>query len=496
MSIDQINVVEQLVGSFERHAKQTAYEDASDRFDFETLEGFALGGVELLKEAGIKPGERVAIYMNDGTDYLCALLATWLCGAVPVPINRSQKIETVEYVLHQCESSATLVDEDVEVKTASPLIHWHRRERSRKEVQAVTVNGDDDAMVLYTSGTTGMPKGVRHSHHALALNAVEMSAMLELSPKDRVFLNIPFYYSNSISHVLMTMFNGACLCASHGFLFGEALIEAARSCQATGFAGVPAHYVRMTDSTNEPVASSLRFLMNSGDHLPVDVLRALLKIFPGCEMFCVYGISECAPRVACLAPNLIRDKMGSVGKPLPATEIVVRDETGAPVASGELGEIYVKSDCLMKEYFRNPEANARSMTEHGFKTGDMGYIDEDGCLFLSGRQDSVFKSGGEKVSCRLIEETLRDSQQYAKIFRDVVVTEAPDHFLGKVARVYYVPRAEDATALKAVKKELNKVLPKSHVPKDFVALKQIERSPSGKIVKQRLFDPENLLEPD
>jgi long-chain acyl-CoA synthetase len=415
---------------------------------------------------------------------------------VPVPVNRSQQREILEFVFSQCDSTATLVGEDVDVNTASRRVEWHRTSGSVRDIALTRVKGGDDAMILYTSGTTGRPKGVRHSHHALALNAVEMSAMLQLTDSDRVFLNIPFYYSNSISHLLMTLFNGSCLYASHGFLFGDALIEAVTRSRATGFGGVPAHYVRIADGTKGPIDTDLRFLMNSGDHLPIDVLKALLGIFPGAQIFCAYGISECAPRVCCLDPKLLKQKMGSVGRPLPATEVVVRDEEGCPVPVGELGGIYVKSGCLMKEYFRNSQATQRSIGEHGFRTGDMGYLDEDGCLFLSGRQDSVFKSGGEKVSCRLIEETLRESKYFGAAFRDVVVADAPDHFLGKVARVYYVPRGDDEDALKMLRKELKRTLPKSHIPKDYVALKAIERSPSGKIVKQRLLDSDNLRDPN
>ena len=477
--------------AFQEHAQQTLYEDAHDQLTFAELGELCAGGVELLTEQGIRPGHRVALMMSDGADYFAALLSVWLCGAVPVPVNRSQASETVQLMLGHCESHMTLVDASATQTTTDGAVAWRRR-RSQKLVTA-TVDADDDAMILYTSGTTGVPKGVRHGQHALALNAIEMSAFLKLGPSERLFLNIPFYYSNSISHLLMALFRGATLCAVHGFLLGDAMITALRQTRATGFAGVPAHYVRLADLAEGEIDCELRFLMNSGDHLPVYVQRVLMDSFPRAEMYCVYGISECAPRVCCLDPALLRAKMGSVGHPLPATEVTIRDENGEQVPSGDLGEGYVRSACLMKEYFRNPEATAKSMGEHGFRTGDIGYVDEDGCLFLSGRLDSVFKSGGEKVSCRLIEETIRDSGHVSDALTDVVVTESPDHYLGKVARVYYVPRSDDGTALQAVKRELKSMLPKSHIPREYVAIREIQRSPSGKVVKQSLSDPDNVL---
>ena len=272
-------------------------------------------------------------YLRDGADYLCALLAVWMCGAVPVPVNRSQQREILEFVFSQCDSTATLVGEDVDVNTASRRVEWHRTSGSVRDIALTRVKGGDDAMILYTSGTTGRPKGVRHSHHALALNAVEMSAMLQLTDSDRVFLNIPFYYSNSISHLLMTLFNGSCLYASHGFLFGDALIEAVTRSRATGFGGVPAHYVRIADGTKGPIDTDLRFLMNSGDHLPIDVLKALLGIFPGAQI--ILCVRDLRVRTASmlLRPQAIETKNG-FGRPTTPGDRGCRARRGWMPSSG------------------------------------------------------------------------------------------------------------------------------------------------------------------
>ena len=149
----------------------------------------------------------------------------------------------------------------------------------------------------------------------------------------------------------------------------------------------------------------------------------------------------------------------------------------------------------MKEYFRAPEITAECMTERGFKTGDLGYVDDDGDLFLTGRNDAVFKSGGEKVSCRLIEETLRDSALFHETMEDVVVLAMEDHFLGKVPCIYYVARPGSDFDQRAVRRYLSSKLPRSHVPSEFVGLREIRRSASGKVVKDALRDPANRLSP-
>ncbi len=494
-----MNALEIIRKSVEAHRQRPAYEDDETSLTFGEVWQLAQNVAGHLVSSGIGSNDRVALFLEDGSDALCALIGIWLAGGIPIPINRSLNEEKIGFIINQADPHWALVSpEGIGDRIAdSKQIRIEGASACKTaEIRVPDIASDDDAMILYTSGTTGVPKGVLHSHHALALNAVEMSDFLGLSPTDRLFLNIPFYYSNSISHLLMSLFKGSCICATFGFLFGDALLKKVAAFKATGFGGVPAHYVRVADALEEgAIAPELRFLMNSGDHLPINVLKTLLKAFPSAEFYCVYGISECAPRVCCLPPDKVTEKMGSVGRPLPSTEIEIIDENGAPARTGEIGEVYVRSACLMKEYFRAPEVTAESMTEKGFKTGDLGYVDEDGDLFLTGRNDAVFKSGGEKVSCRLIEETLRDSELFHDCMEDVVVLAMEDHFLGKVPCIYYVSRPGSDFDQRAIRRYLSSKLPRSHIPSEFVALREIQRSASGKVVKDALRDPANRMSP-
>jgi long-chain acyl-CoA synthetase len=494
-----VNALKIIQKSVETHSRRPAYEDEKISYTFGEIWQLAQNVAGHLKSSGVGPTERVALFLEDGSDALCSLIAIWLVGGVPVPINQSLNDEKIGFIINQVDPHWALVPAEGigdRVSDSKQIKLESAAACTRAEFAVPELASDDDAMILYTSGTTGVPKGVLHSHHALALNAVEMSDFLELVPEDRLFLNIPFYYSNSISHLLMCLFKGSCICATFGFLFGDALLKKVAEFKATGFGGVPAHYVRVADAIEEGAATpEIRFLMNSGDHLPINVLKTLIQAFPAAEFYCVYGISECAPRVCCLPPGKVSEKMGSVGCPLPSTEIEIIDEDGKPARCGEIGEVYVRSACLMKEYFRAPKVTAESMTERGFKTGDLGYVDDDGDLFLTGRNDAVFKSGGEKVSCRLIEETLRDSELFHDTMEDVVVLAMEDHFLGKVPCIYYVARPDADFDQRAVRRYLSTKLPRSHVPSEFVALREIQRSASGKVVKDALRDPANTVSP-
>lgn len=495
----KLSVLDAIRVSVERMPQATAYEDDQTTLSYHELWEHGRAASHALRQTGVVPGSKVAMLLADRAPALIALIGTWMTGAIAVPVNRTQKADKLRFILRQCDAELILISDEPPNEPDHPAgsyLIWPESFDIKVPLPSPHDNGEhQDAMILYTSGTTGVPKGVLHTHHTLTLNALEMSAALGMDQSDRIFLNIPFCFSNAVSHLLMALFHGACLCVHNGFLFGDALINAITTRDITGFAGVPAHYVRITDVIESPVESRLRFLMNSGDHLPVNVLKRLLELFPHTDIHCVYGISECAPRVCSLSPDLLPEKIGSVGHPLPSTTITVRDEHKTLLPAGELGEIYVESACLMKGYYANPAANNKYMTEHGFRTGDLGYLDRDGCLFLSGRMDSVFKSAGEKVSCRLIEETLRDTPAFSTLIQDTVVIALDDHYLGKVPHVYFVKNQFDENAFRRLRREVKKALPRNHEPAEYIAVREIPRSPSGKLVRAELLESSNL-EPD
>ena len=495
----KLSVIDAVASSVDRVPQAPAYEDDHTTLSYHELWTLGLAASRRLRQAGMTPGSKVAILLADRAPALIALIGIWMTGAIAVPVNRTQKADKLSFILDQCDSHLILISDEQQKdpeRPDTPYLVWPESFETDVTLPAPHDNPETrDAMILYTSGTTGVPKGVLHTHRALTLNALEMSAALGMDASDRIFLNIPFCFSNAVSHVLMALFHGACLCVHNGFLFGDALIDAVKTRDITGFAGVPAHYVRITDMVESPVESRLRFLMNSGDHLPINVLRRLLELFPHTDIHCVYGISECAPRVCSLEPSLLPQKLGSVGRPLPSTTVTVRDEDQSLLPTGELGEVYVESGCLMKGYYANPTANEKYMTEHGFRTGDLGYLDPDGCLFLTGRMDSVFKSAGEKVSCRLIEETLRDTGTFSTLIKDTVVIASDDHHLGKVPHVYFVKNQFDEKAFRSLRREVKKALPRNHEPGEYISVREIPRSPSGKLIRVELLESSNL-EPD
>ena len=224
----------------------------------------------------------------------------------------------------------------------------------------------------------------------------------------------------------------------------------------------------------------LRFFMNSGEHLPVPVMLQIREKFPTLEIYCVYGLTEVAGRLCVLSSDLIDSKTGSVGRPLPGMKVHIRDENGQVLPAKAEGEVYVEGVCLMRGYLNNEEANTKSLTPVGFATGDFGYLDEDGYLFIIGRHDDIIKVGGEKVSLKTIEEAIFGFE----CFDDFIVAPVYDDNMGHVPCVYYVLKEGMKFKRKELLKLLRQRLPSVYIPAYFSKVDEVPRSDSGKKLRR------------
>ena len=244
------------------------------------------------------------------------------------------------------------------------------------------------------------------------------------------------------------------------------------------------HFSRLLAALADKRApSSLRFLMNSGDHLPVPILNMLMKILPDIQFYCVYGLTEVAGRLCILPPEKVTQKSGSVGTPLDGMTVTIRNSKGEKSRPGELGQVFVLGPNLMTGYINNNDANNKSMTEHGFATGDYGFIDDDGYLFLKGRDDDIFKVGGEKVSVKMIEDAIFGLDYFSEC---MVVPEYDEH-MGNIPCLYYVLKQREFKRKQLIS-ELRKILPRTYIPARFVQVGKIPRTSSGKPIRKSMSD--------
>lgn len=434
---------------------------------------------------GVRAGDRVAYVTADNAEGLVLLIGIWLAGAVASPINRSLPTGLVERTLDRLRPCWVVLGgcETYVPPPQYPRLRVQGTAAAEPSLLPPPPVPDAPALILFTSGSTGLPKGVLSTHRAVALNARRTAQALSLGPDERILINTPHYYTSAILHFLTLACRGGGLVGWTGFLFSATFCEAVERFGCTGFGGAPAHFVRILEALPER-RPRLRFLMSSGDHLPDHLALKARQAFPGARVYRVYGLSEVAGRLCVLDPDLLEVKPGSVGRPLPGMTVSIRREDGiTEAAPGELGEVYVRGDMLTQGYFEDEAAGRELRTPAGFRTGDCGLLDADGFLFLRGRRDDVFKSGGEKVSCLLIQQEL----QNLGLFRDVAVLPVRDELLGRIPKVYYVPAGETPVEPFAVIRALRGRLPQSHLPARFEEVETIPRTGSGKIVRAELL---------
>jgi acyl-CoA synthetase (AMP-forming)/AMP-acid ligase II len=453
----------------------------------------------LLAAAG-RRGARVALVLEEYDQFFVCMLGAWLAGQVVVPLNTSLPQHDVDWLLDKSRPDVVVLADDEACPTAEGgpvrlvvtadadgLVDGVRAAGGEAAPAAPgaeleAVGADEMAMIMFTSGTTGLPKGVCQTLRAVSSNAGNVALTLGLEAEDRIFINTPPYFTSGICHFLTLMANGGGVAGQLGFYFGTGLLDEMEKEGCTGFGGAPAHLVRVVEPMEEPLEHPFRFWVSSGDHLPLPVIEKFQRMLPGIGLFNMYGLTEVSGRLCVLPPAELDVKVGSVGRPIGDMRVVARRGDLAEAAPGEQGELYVTGSLLMQGYLDEPEITAKTLTGHGLKTGDFGKVDESGAVWIAGRKDDIIKRGGEKVSIIHVQEALQGLGRFA----DVAVVAAPDEILGHVPVAFVVPHDPGGFKASKLLRELRGVLPSTSLPSRVIAVGAIPRTGSGKAIRAEL----------
>ena len=458
----------------------------------------------LLREAGVGPGDRVALMLPNVLAFPVFFYGSLAAGAAVVPMNPLLKSREVAYYLGDSGASVIFAWDqfaDEAAKGAAdagaqvirvaepdarsilgdrePLVDWAER------------GGDDDAVILYTSGTTGVPKGAELTHANLYQNAEVTTRTLLTAGQDDVIMGcLPLFHVFGLTCGMnASVISGSTLTLLPRFDAGKALEMIGRE-RVTIFEGVPTMYSALLhhpDRTSAD-ASSLRLCVSGGAALPVEVLRQFEEAF-GCPILEGYGLSETSPVASFNHPDRER-KAGSIGTPIAGVEMRAVDDSGADVPQGEVGEIAIRGHNVMKGYWGKPEATAAAIPDGWFRTGDLARIDEDGYFFIVDRKKELIIRGGYNVYPREIEEALHEHPAVA----EVAVVGIPHDSLGEEvgAAVALKPGAT------ATPDEL-RAFAKSRVaaykyPRHVWLVDQLPKGPTGKILRREVKPPADVLE--
>ncbi|QIY76096.1 long-chain fatty acid--CoA ligase [Streptomyces sp. RLB1-33] len=451
----------------------------------------------LLLDRGLRPGDRVALTMPNVPLFPVVYYGILRAGGVVVPMNPLLKAREVAFTLRDCGAQIALVfplfadqvakaaaETGTECLVTEPLA-FDDMLRARAPMLGIVDRGDDDpALILYTSGTTGTPKGAELSHRNLATNtATATETLLQVEPDDVLFGGLPLFHAFGQTCALNTaVAAGATLTLLPRFEPQRALEIMARD-GVTVFLGVPTMYAALlhAELAEGFDAGRLRLAVSGGAALPVEVLHGFERRF-GATVLEGYGLSETSPVAAFNHPDRPR-KAGSIGLPIRGVEMRLVAEGGAAVPPGEVGEIAIRGENVMTGYWNRPEATAEAIRDGWFHSGDLARVDDDGFYFIVDRKKDLIIRGGYNVYPREVEEVLYEHPAVA----EAAVVGVPHPVHGEeIAAVITVRPGAHVTA-QEIREHVKDRLAAYKYPRIVSFTAELPKGPTGKILKREIM---------
>jgi len=477
-----------------------------------------------LVKLGIAPGDKVAIWMSNIPEWIAAYFAIAKAGAVVVPMNTRYRTHELEYILANAEAKAVFLAQGFlgidyagmlgEVRSRLPLLRevitvggeapglrpygdvlkLGEDEAAQAEVvrRGKGMDAHDCVFILYTSGTTGHPKGAMLSHVNMAENARQITEVMRVSEEDVFLLAVPFFHCfGCVMGILGAVTWGAGVVPMPVFKADEALRLIAKH-KVSVLYGVPTMFVLELDEQRKAVAagrpydvSSLRTGIMAGAPCPVEVMRGTMEEL-GCNVCICYGLTEASPVITMTRfDDPIDKRVETVGKALPGIEVRIVDDAHREVAPGETGELACRGYNVMLGYWKNPQATRLVIDDEGWLySGDLATLDEEGYVRIVGRKKDMYIVGGFNVYPAEIEEVLFTHPAV----QNVSVVGVPDPVMGEVGMAFIIPRDGHALDPQEVVDFCARQIAAFKVPRYVIVGQDFPMTSSGKVQKYKLAE--------
>jgi long-chain acyl-CoA synthetase len=457
----------------------------------------------MLAANGITKGDVVSLLMPNSAEYIIAYFACWKLGALAGPVNSLLKEHEIEFVMNNSEAKAILVASEFRerienIRTRLPRLRsiipfddeaeatrefagYARFQRAGRPEACVP---DDDAIIIYTSGTTGKPKGCLLTHGNIIANARQISEWLKFSANDRLLTVMPLFHMNAVSVTTMSALHAGGSTVISPRFSASKFWNVISDYQITSFGSVATMLSILLNTYPDGVpeglkTDQLRFAMCGSAPVPAEVMKRFEETFK-CPVIEGYGLSESTCRSTFNPPDE-RRRPGSCGMPI-GNEMKVVDDEDNDVADGELGEIVMRGENILKGYFKNAPATETAFRNGWFHTGDIGYRDSDGFFYIVDRKSDMIIRGGENIYPREIDEVLYQHPAVAAAATIGVL----DSLYGEEVAAFVVLKDEGQVSQEELIAHCQAQLADYKCPKTICIVKDIPKGPTGKLLKREL----------
>lgn len=491
-----MNIIESFRPSLEHCVSRVGLEFNESKFTFGELEACSNCLARRFLKDGLVPGDRIVVYLANSIEFIVVYLAILKAGLIFIPINVLYRAREVRQVINDAEPRGVVTSRDL-ISHLKPCLQARRRKGGPKIVlyrandfekltrnlssEPVTspCNAESPAVIMYTSGTTGAPKGAVLSHRNLMANTRAILDTWRIIDEDRLLLVLPLFHVHGLGNGLHAWLTTGLRLRLLERFRRESIVEEFRQFSPTLFYGVPTIYERLLDvepETAREIGDSMRLFISGSAPLPAVTLERFRDLY-GHDILERYGMSETLMNIS--NPYESERRPGSIGKPLPGVTIrLVKPETGKPVDVGETGEILIRGDNVFTGYRNRPEANAAAFTSDGFfRSGDLAVCSNDGYYSLVGRRGDLIISSGFNIYPRQIEELLLEQPGVA----EAAVVGLPDPLRGEVPVAYIKPSEGEELDGQALRNVCRQSLASFKVPRRIIFVDKLPRNALGKL---------------
>jgi long-chain acyl-CoA synthetase len=494
------NLARLLTDTTDRHPERPAVSLDERVLSYADLDERTARVAGLLRAHGVRPGDRVGVMLPNVPEFAVSYYGVLRAGGIVVPMNILLKSREVTFYLEdpearlvfawhemadEAEKGAAGAGAECVVVRSGEFDRLLDSAERRPEVEER--DGAETAVILYTSGTTGRPKGAELTHDNLVENArITAETLIGAGPDDVILGALPLFHAFGQTCALnASVYAGSRLTLLPRFDAGKAL-EILQRDRVTVFEGVPTMYAAMLlhPERDRFDTSTLRVCISGGAALPVEVLHGFDRAF-GCQVLEGYGLSETSPVASFNHPDRPR-KPGSIGTPIQGVQMKVVDDEGNELPPGEAGEIVIKGHNVMKGYWKRTEATTEAIRDGWFRTGDVARLDEDGYFFIVDRKKDLIIRGGYNVYPREIEEVLYEHPAV----REAAVIGVPDEALGEEVGAAVVRKAGGEASAEELRDFVRSRVAAYKYPRRVWFLDELPKGPTGKILKREITPPQ------